>query len=493
VNKLSNIAKNISYVATGIVFIKIIGFLYVIYVIRSIAVEQYGIYSYAATIVGMLGLLVDFGFGQLLIKEYHNQTISKQEIFSTALVIKLVYALIIYAGVLAFSRFYSEDILASKILIIYSSTLFWGAIQRNLLTLLRAQEKFKHQNVLSVINELALLTGGIIVIKIGLGITGLIWSSVIISFILAIYSIMILAKRGYADIKNVNLATMYYLIKNSYPLCLVSIITLVFFRIDTVLLKTISGNYTVGLYSAVYTLAAAFLIIPSIFFSVMFPVFSRLAVGNQSSFGKSLDKSLKYLTLLSMPIAVGGLLLSNKIIFIAYGSKYTNAGLILSVLFPFLVLSFVNSLMQHAIITTGGQKYMIIGVAIAALFNITLNLFLIPRYGALGASLTTVLSELFLAIMFGYLFYKLKLRFAAFTGWLIKVIIATGIMGGVVYILRQYHILIPFSIGAIVYSIVLLTLRSFDEEDKTVFMSLIPQKWNEAFNPQAATCKRWSI
>ena len=475
-NKLNNIAKSISYVTAGIIAIKIIGLFYVIYVIRSVAVEQYGIYSYAATIVGIMALLVDFGFGQLLIKDYNNQKHLKKTIFSTALAIKITFASIIYIGVLFYSHYSNGDVVAAKILVVYSSTLFWGAIQRNLLTLLRAQEKFKIQNILSVIVELVLLTGGVVVIKMGFGIFGLVWSSVVISFAFAMFSLLILAKQGYAGIKNVNIVTTVYLIKNSYPLCLVSLITLIFFRIDTIILKTISGNYTVGLYSAVYTLAAAFLIIPSIFFSVMFPVFSRLSIDNKSNFDKSLDKSLKYLTLISLPIAVGGCLLSDKIILIAYGDKYASAGVILSVLYPFLIFSFINSLMQHAIIIKGGQKYMVIGIIVAALFNITANLLLIPKYGAFGASITTVLSEITLFILYSYIFHKSKLAFRKFYNWTLKAIISTGIMAGVVELTKTHNIIVPFGLGSVVYLISLYIFKTFDADDVIIMKSVMPVK-----------------
>ena len=75
------------------------------------------------------------------------------------------------------------------------------------------------------------------------------------------------------------------------------------------------------------------------------------------------------------------------------------------------------------------QKEYTITIAIGAVLNVLLNIMLIPKYGAIGASLATLAAEMIVNITQQILVFKiLKLRFIDVLNSNIKSIISTIVM-----------------------------------------------------------------
>ena len=110
---------------------------------------------------------------------------------------------------------------------------------------------------------------------------------------------------------------------------------------------------------------------------------------------------------------------------------------------------------------------------IAAVFNILLNLFMIPHYSYNGAATSTVLSDLLILIISLYVIYRLGYRLKRkLYGDLIKIIIGSLIMGGALYLLNL-NMWIALPVGIIIYFGVLILVKLFDDDDKYVIKEVI--------------------
>ena len=98
-----------------------------------------------------------------------------------------------------------------------------------------------------------------------------------------------------------------------------------------------------------------------------------------------------------------------------------------------------------------------------AVITLTLYLTLIPRLGMAAAAWLTVFSEIYVAIFLTitvskYIEHKLQLK----TFW--KVVIATAIMGMVVYSIQALHVLLVVLIGALIYAVLLFGMKAVSKE-----------------------------
>jgi O-antigen/teichoic acid export membrane protein len=103
---------------------------------------------------------------------------------------------------------------------------------------------------------------------------------------------------------------------------------------------------------------------------------------------------------------------------------------------------------------------------LAALINIVLNLALIPSYGYLAASATTVITEAALCT-FGWWFVQRnhpELRLAVISlSW--RILLAGAVMGVALYPLSRFSIAVSLPVGGLVYVVAIYLIRAIDPEE----------------------------
>jgi O-antigen/teichoic acid export membrane protein len=106
----------------------------------------------------------------------------------------------------------------------------------------------------------------------------------------------------------------------------------------------------------------------------------------------------------------------------------------------------------------GHQQLDFLSAAIAVAVNICLNIFLIPRYGMLGAALATLGSEVTWMFVSRYYFVH-KVTFIGFGKHLVKPVVAGMIMILSLYLARKFFWPIQAALGLAVYFGTLLIIR----------------------------------
>ena len=108
-----------------------------------------------------------------------------------------------------------------------------------------------------------------------------------------------------------------------------------------------------------------------------------------------MEKSFRLVLLFSFPLLFGTIAISDLFIPLFLGPGYEKTALIMKVICPIILLIGLSNVtgVQYLLPTKQQRKY-IISVIIGSLINITLNLILIPKYNALGASIGTIVAEL---------------------------------------------------------------------------------------------------
>ena len=131
----------------------------------------------------------------------------------------------------------------------------------------------------------------------------------------------------------------------------------------------------------------------------MLPEQSENAAASRKPSGENFEKSVKYLMLVMIPLAIGTMFYSLDIIQLIYGHEYDAASSVLSILIWTLCLLFINGACNSLLLASHKEVTTLKIYAIAAAFNVIINLILIPSYSANGAALATVLSDLLILII----------------------------------------------------------------------------------------------
>jgi O-antigen/teichoic acid export membrane protein len=258
----------------------------------------------------------------------------------------------------------------------------------------------------------------------------------------------------------------------SYPFALMGIIGTIYFRVNIVILSLMQNDATVGWYSASFNIISMLMFISYGFSMAIYPVLSRYYQSSTNSFYEVTEKSCNYLFVIGLPIAVGITLLGDKIIYLVYGAQFERSIIALKILIWSIPLIYVTSPLLRMFYASNKQKTALVLMCISMLFNIILNLLLIPKLSYIGSSLVTVLSELFNFVLFYLAINKIFSHKIKMNKLAARSIGAVALMGLMILVLKDLNVFIIIGLAIIVYFVLLYILKSFSEYDIDILKGL---------------------
>lgn len=184
------------------------------------------------------------------------------------------------------------------------------------------------------------------------------------------------------------------LARGAGPLALISLLGLINYRLDIVVLGALAGTRDVGIYAVATRFVDAALPLASFFVAAAFPVLSATAAHSAEHRQRQARRAAEFLVLASMPLAVGGCVFAPQLVHVVAGPAYASASLPLRLLFASLPLSYLSTFLLFMLIAADRQGRVVPLVVASIVLNLVLNVALIPSYGAVGPALATLVSEL---------------------------------------------------------------------------------------------------
>lgn len=171
-------------------------------------------------------------------------------------------------------------------------------------------------------------------------------------------------------------------------------------QIYTVLDKTMIGTIIVdksevGYYDQAQKIIKMLLTLVTSLGIVMLPrIANSHAKGNNEDIINYMKKSFSVSLMISLPLIFGIIVVSDNFVPLFFGDGYSKVSVLMKVISPILLfIGLSNVIGQQFLLPTKKQKEYTISVIIGACINLILNIFLIHKMGALGASIATVLAE----------------------------------------------------------------------------------------------------
>lgn len=469
-NTIQKIAKNISFLFISQVISYIFGFFYVIYTARYLGSAGYGILSLSLSLTGIFGLLADLGLSTLITRELSRDHSLTSKYLVNVVTIKVLLSLVTFFIIFIIVNLFNFPQETVNVVSLMTIAYILTSFSSMFYSIFQAHERMELQSLGQILSNFLTFIGVLIVIYLNLNIYYISLVYLVSSLIVLVYSFSIYINYYNLNDIKIELNICKFLILQALPLSLFIILSTLAFKIDTLMLSVLKGNDAVGLYSAPYRLIEFFNLVPVIVTTSIFPIFSRFYVSSQNSLKQSYVISFKYLMILSIPIAVGTTLLADQIVLFLFGNSFIqsiNALKILIWVVPFIFLIYLLNMM---LISINKQNIALKINLLAVILNITLNLIIIPKFSFIGASVVTLVNEVFL---FTVPFYYIS-KFVGNVNLhrvLIKSLIASAIMAiFIVYI--DLNLFLEVSIAASIYLIVLILLKTF-EEDYPIFHKLI--------------------
>lgn len=267
--------------------------------------------------------------------------------------------------------------------------------------------------------------------------------------------------------------TWKVLLAQSWPLGLLLVINMIYFRIDTLLLSFFRSSYEVGLYSLAYRLMESALFFPAMFGGLLLPRLTESIAKAPSQARQWLEEALSLMACASVFIVIVGSLKASELVTL-FGEAFTPAAPLFAILSVALASIFWGTIFGFALVALEKQTGMLILYGVLAVFNIVANLLFIPRFGATAAASITVLTELGATMTAGVMVYR-HIPFHLAPGFILRVVVAAGSTGVLLLLLpASWPILLQIVIAALVYTALSVLLKTIHPQRmKLLFMRTV--------------------
>jgi len=469
-----SIVKNSLYYYLAEIVARFAMLLLYIVIARKLGAEGFGEISFNLVIVSLVLLTCDFGYSQIAIKNIplfpnHEETL---EYLSKILSAKYISAMILVMIFILYSSLNNFSITRILFFLIY--TLSQIALFFPLLIgiYFRATNNTKIESLLRIIISFTTSIAGLVFVLIfKMGIIGFAISALIASIITCSVAYYITLKKGIRfnfikRLNNIDVAKYYFeIIKPALPFGILALVGTISYRIDTVMLALIKGSSLTGIYSAGVKILDIGLLIPGSMAAVAFAPLSLAIRRNELRVAKNIYETLlKYMLILGGIIALGISLNSSIIVRLIYSNQeYRETVPVLEILIWAIIPIYLTGVTATIISASVKPSINAVLALVMVLFNISINIYFINNYGAIGAAITTVLTET-LGLGLGLLYIrKSNLRFES-RNLLFKGVVALGISGLIAFVLRD-SIIKNFSI--VVFIALMYMMKIFNWNDFT--------------------------
>ncbi|OGZ33574.1 MAG: hypothetical protein A2Y98_01405 [Candidatus Portnoybacteria bacterium RBG_19FT_COMBO_36_7] len=427
-------------------------------VTRYLGQDNFGNYSIVMAFLYIFSVLADLGLYSITLREISKEGAAESEIVSQAFSFRFFSGLFIFALAPAVAWFfpYSTE---TKIGIAMASFGFWSLSNTQVLVTV-FQKYLKMEKV--AIGELAgriVQMGfvGFFIFK-NMGFFNIILATSLGSF--ANFLLIYVFVQKYTAVKiRWNLSYWRRIMKESFPLAISAIFVMIYFKLDTLMLSIMKPAGDVGIYGVAYKILESMIFFPALFVGLLMPLLSKFALSNQAEFKKVSQRGLDIMLIFAVPMALGGIVLSDPIIALIAGAQFGEAAGVLNILIFATAIIFLGSLFSNMIIALEKQKALAKIYAIGAVVNFSINLILIPRFSYWGAASSTLFTEAFVTVLMLVVIKKTANYIPKFR-ILAKIFLSAAIMSSVLYFARDLNIFILLVIALLIYFPLLLVFRA---------------------------------
>ncbi|MFH1073945.1 MAG: flippase [Candidatus Firestonebacteria bacterium] len=394
------IIKNTTWLFVSQVITKILSLLFVVYLGRTLLIADFGRFNLANAFVSIFGIIVDFGFNLFIVREISRNKDKPGEYLGSIIPLKLLLTFVAVVLMYVTAVIMKYDNLTFLVIMLFGVYYFLFSFSMFFRTIFLANEIMEYESVFAVLDKLMVFVLGIAVLLEGKGILWVAGVYSLVEAVILILSIILLFKK-FPGIKfSFSFKTLSYSVKQSFIFFLLNILLMVFLYIDSLMLSKMKDETAVGLYNAAYNLVYNLRFLVSPLINAIFPAMSLSAVKSVEELFIMSRKVRKTLFLLGLGISVIGFIFSRQIIILLYGLKFEASVPAFAILITAIPFIYLNGFYGYLLTAVNKQKSILYMLSISCLVNIILNLIFIPKYGFIGASVITLISEILCFVLY---------------------------------------------------------------------------------------------
>ena len=406
-NKSMRVLNNAKWIIVCKIIQSLLQFVVGMLCARYLGPSNYGLINYAASVVAFVIPIMRLGFDSTLVHELVENPEKEGEILGTSLTLNILSSFVCIGITTVFVSFANagerETVL---VCFLYSLSVFFAAVEM-------IQYWFQYK-LKSKYSSISMLIAYVVVaayrIFLLVSQKSVYWFSVTHSIeycIVAILLVLIYFKKGGARFCfSAEMAKKIFSRSKHYIIA--SLMLVVLQNTDHIMLTSISGTEETGFYSAAITCAT---VVQFVYIAVI-DSFRPVILANKKEKSDEYETNVSglygFTSYLALAQSIVFTVAAKLIVWILYGEEFMQAVPVLQILTWYFLFSVMGVVRNVWILAEQKQKYLWIINLSGALFNVILNAFLIPEFGASGAAFASLMTQFFANFVLGFIIKPLR-------------------------------------------------------------------------------------
>jgi O-antigen/teichoic acid export membrane protein len=387
-----NYARSViwSFIDKGFKFLAelLIGF----YLATALGVARFGMLNYAISFIVLFQGISTLGLSDLLTRELINFKDQRGKILGTAVSMRLGASLLftVVINVVAFH----EDHLVRQLIFAISMSLIFRSFEV-LVYFYQSIVKSEWVAKIQILSTILISISKILLIVQQAELQAYAWVYTFEWVLIALGLLLVFTKTRIYEVWKIDRSFARRLLIESWPLMVSSVAINLYMRMDQVMLREMHGDVENGYYAAALRLTEIWYVIPTVIGSILFPAVLNAKSTDQVKYRDRILQLNAFMFWVSFMLAIVISPMAEFLIVTLYNDDFRHAGIILSIqiwsgIFTFMGVSGTFWLMAENL-----QYVSLIRTLLGLSVNVVLNFMLIPRFGAIGAAVSMLITQAF--------------------------------------------------------------------------------------------------
>lgn len=394
----SKVTRNASWIIAGRVYHMLLAFFVGLLTARYLGPSNFGLINYAATYTSFFASFCTLGINSVIVKNFVDHPDEEGETVGSAIVLRTVSSVLSVLMMVCITLIADKGETTTHIVVFLCGI---GVIFQVMDTLdywFQSKLESKYSAFATVISYTVVSAYKVWLLATGKSVEWFAISTSIDYMVVAVVLLVMYKKHNGPQFK-CSVRKAKELFSNSYHFILAGLMVSIYGSTDKFMLKQMLNESEVGFYSTAVSLCNTWVFLLTAIIDSLYPVILQ-SFDNKKLFERKNKQLYAIVFYVSVGVSLLFSLLASPIVSILYGDAYAPAAVPLRIITWYTAFSYLGVARNAWVVSYSKQnylKYLYIGATIT---NVLLNAIMIPLWGASGAALASLLTQISTILLF---------------------------------------------------------------------------------------------
>jgi O-antigen/teichoic acid export membrane protein len=404
---INKVAGNAVWIIGGRVVQSLLGLVINMLTARYLGPSNYGLITYASSLVAFVVPIMQLGFNNVLVREIVNNPDEEGKVLGTSMALSLFSSFFCIIGLTSFVyALSSNETDTIMVCLLYSVILIFQALE-HIQYWYQAKLISKYTSVIGLFAYLAVSAYKIYLLAAAKPVYWFALSNALDYAIISVSSIILYRRLGGHKLQfSWNVGKRMFSASRHYILS--SMMITIFAQTDKIMIKMMIGETETGYYGAAAACAGLISFVYSAIIDSFRPSIFEGQKESEEIFKRRLTMLYSIIIYMSLAQSAVMTIFAGLIIHILYGEAYEPAISALRIIVWYTTFSYLGSVRNIWILAHEKQHLLWIINLSGALANVVLNSIMIPIIGINGAAIASLFTQIFTNVIIGYIIKEIR-------------------------------------------------------------------------------------